>query len=152
MQYLTLSALLLSVSGLATATFSSPKAGDKWTIGKENTISWDNSGTKSGGKIDAKLCPKGATDTTIIIADIATQVENSGSFKWTPDKSISAQEAVIIITDETNTKKVSDTFILIVEEISVNTNNNNNNYNSNNNDNSKDNKGSDNSKNGNEVI
>lgn len=116
-----------------------------------------------GGKVDAKLCPKGATDTTIIIANIASQVDNSGSFKWTPDKSISAQEAVIIIINQTNTKKASDTFVLIVEEISVNTNNNNKDNNSNdnskdnkdynsNNDNSKDNKGSDNSKNGNEVF
>ncbi|RDL38632.1 uncharacterized protein BP5553_02972 [Venustampulla echinocandica] len=116
MRYSIISAALLSMSTLATATgrIMSPQAGESWVIGKEQTIMWDTSAMT--GPIDANLVPAGAQDTTIIIAKIATQVENKGSLKWTPDKSIAAQQVTIIIIDSKQTNVNSDIFVLVLDE------------------------------------
>ncbi|KAH8674499.1 hypothetical protein BGZ60DRAFT_526459 [Tricladium varicosporioides] len=132
MRFSILSAMVLAIPALA--TFSSPKGGDKWNVGQEQTISWDTNGLE--GLIDIKLVPGGATDTTIIITEIATQVENKGSIKWTPDKSIKTTDVTIIIIDSKQTRSSSELFVLVVDIQTVQSNsnnNNNNNYNNNNN-------------------
>lgn len=116
MRYSLFPALALSFA-VAKATFSSPKSGDQWTIGSENTISWDSSSTS--GMVDISLCPGGAKDTTIAIAQIATQVDSSsGSYKWTSDKSLTAESVTIIIVDSKKSYSKSDDFLLIIDESS----------------------------------
>lgn len=117
MRYSLLSAFVIRFSALVQATFSSPKSGDSWVIGQENSISWDSSSTS--GAVDISLCPAGAKDTTVIIAQIATQVDSSsGSYKWTSDKSLKAESVVIVIVDSKKSYTSSDTFILIDESSS----------------------------------
>jgi hypothetical protein len=117
MRYSLISAMAMGFSALVDATFSSPKAGDSWTKGQENTISWDSSSVS--GLSDISCVPAGAKDTSVIIAQIATQIDSSsGSYKWTPDKSISASSVTIIIVDSKKSYTVSDTLILIDESSS----------------------------------
>ena len=112
-----LPAMVIGFSALVQATFSSPKAGDSWVKGQENTISWDSKSVS--GLVDISCVPAGAKDTTVIIAQIATQIDSSsGSRKWTPDKSISAQSVTIIIVDSKKSYTVSETLILIDVESS----------------------------------
>lgn len=117
MRYLLLSAFTISLSALVQATISSPKSGDSWVIGQENAISWDSSSTS--GAVDISLCPAGAKDTTVVIAQIATQVDSSsGSYKWSSDKSLKAGSVAIVIVDSKKSYSSSDTFVLVVDESS----------------------------------
>jgi len=117
MRYSLLSAFAISFSALVRATITSPKAGDSWVIGQENTISWDSSSTS--GAVDISLVPAGAKDTTTVIAVIATQVDgSSGSYKWTSDKSLKAESVTIIIVDSKKSYTASDIFVLVVDESS----------------------------------
>ena len=117
MRYSLLSAFAISFSALVRATINSPKSGDSWAIGQENTISWDSSSTS--GAVDISLCPAGAKDTTVVIAQIATQVDSSsGSYKWTSDKSLKAESVTIIIVDSKKSYSSSDIFVLVVDESS----------------------------------
>jgi hypothetical protein len=135
MQFSTFSALLMGFAAIASATFSSPKSGDKWAVGKEQTLSWDNTGMT--GKMDCKVIPAGAVDASIVIAEVFTQIDiesTGGSYKWTPDASIISQSVTIVIIDSQNKYYYSDSFTLIVAETTVvnvgsQENNYNNNYN-----------------------
>jgi hypothetical protein len=109
MQSTLLYVLALGFSALADATFSSPKAGDEWSKGTSQSISWDSS-SLSSGKCDIQLVPSGAKDTSTIISEIALQVDNTGSYSWTPSSSISASEAEIIIVDSKKTMIISGVF------------------------------------------
>ncbi|KAF4626330.1 hypothetical protein G7Y89_g11829 [Cudoniella acicularis] len=114
MRFSIISALLLSIPAFVQASsYSSPTAGDQWAIGKEQSIEWDTTGLE--GKVDCHLVPGGATDITTIITEIFIQSDNTGSFKWTPDSSLKAEQVTIIIIDENQTKLISDLFVLIVD-------------------------------------
>jgi hypothetical protein len=120
MQFSTLSALVVGFSALASATFSSPKAGDQWQVGKEQTLSWDNTGMS--GLMDCKIIPAGAVDTSIVIAEVFSQIDivsTGGSYKWTPDASLISQSVTIVIIDSLNQYHYSESFTLIVAETTI---------------------------------
>jgi hypothetical protein len=120
MQFLTLSAILVGFSTLASATFSSPKSGDQWAVGKAQTLSWDSTGM--AGLMDCKIIPAGNLDSSVVIAEVFTQIDIStfgGSYQWTPDVSIISQSVTIVLIDSSNRYYYSDSFTLIVAETTI---------------------------------
>lgn len=88
------SALVLGLAAWAQATISSPKAGDQWAVGDDQTIAWDTTGLV--GPCDIHLVPAGAVDTTMIIETIVMGTGNTGSYKWTPEKTLTTTNVAIM--------------------------------------------------------
>lgn len=131
MQFSTITALVVGFSALASATFTSPKSGDQWQAGKEQTITWDNTGMS--GKMDCKVIPAGALDASIVVSEVFSQIDivsTGGSYKWTPDASLVAQSVTVVLIDAQNKYYYSEVLAIVVAETTiVNVNNNKGNNN-----------------------
>lgn len=95
------------------ATISSPAAGEQWPVEQDQMIVWDTTGL--AGPVDIHLVPAGATDTTVIITEIALQTGNTGTLKWAPPAAITTTEVVILIIDAKKTSVLSETFIILIK-------------------------------------
>ena len=111
-----LSALVLSFSALARATIMSPAANDQWPVNQMQNIMWDTTGLTA--PLDIHLVPAGAVDITVIIVDIALKVGNTGTLQWAPPTTINIEEVEIIIVDATQKLVISETFVIIIIEVS----------------------------------
>jgi hypothetical protein len=111
-----LSALLLSFSALARATIMSPAANDQWPVNQMQNIMWDTTGLME--PLDIHLVPAGAVDISVVIVDIALKVGNTGKFQWAPPATINIKEVEIIIVDATKKLVISETFVIIIIEVS----------------------------------
>jgi hypothetical protein len=103
---------VLGFSALTRATFLSPSAGDSWMVGQEQTIKWETSGIS--GPIDIFLAPAGAKDSSSAMSQIATQISNSGSYKWTPDASLGGKSGSIIAVDSSKKTIISSVVIIVI--------------------------------------
>jgi hypothetical protein len=115
MRYSFLSALALGFAASALATISSPAAGAQWPINQGQTISWDTTGLTA--PLNIHLVPAGAKDTTVIITEIALQVENTGSFMWSPPETITVADVEIIIVDAKQVLIISEVFVIIIIDV-----------------------------------
>ncbi|KAK0107416.1 hypothetical protein ONS96_003234 [Cadophora gregata f. sp. sojae] len=119
--FITVVAALVS---LAQGTIMKPAAGDQWVVGEQSTIEWD---TKSfSNKVDIALVPAGATDTSVIIAQIATQTANTGSYTWAPPSTMKGGDVSVIIVNSgqgsaaaavsvsSKSSSVSEIFVIII--------------------------------------
>jgi hypothetical protein len=111
-----LSALVLSFSALARATITNPAAGNSWPVEQNQMITWDTTGLQA--PLNIHLVPSGAVDATVIIAEIAVNVGNTGSFQWAPPNTITVTDVEIIIIDAKQTIVISEVFIIIILEVS----------------------------------
>ncbi|KAL2070994.1 hypothetical protein VTL71DRAFT_14020 [Oculimacula yallundae] len=82
---------------VAQGNVTKPVAGDQWVVGEPTTIAWDPAGFSD--KVDIALVPAGATDTSVVIAQIAKATANTGSQSWTPPSSMSAGDVSIVIVN-----------------------------------------------------
>ncbi|KAK0103228.1 hypothetical protein ONS95_005262 [Cadophora gregata] len=125
--FITVVAALVS---LAQGTIMKPAAGDQWVVGEQSTIEWD---TKSfSNKVDIALVPAGATDTSVIIAQIATQTANTGSYTWAPPSTMKGGDVSVIIVNSgqgsaaaavsvsSKSSSVSEIFVIIISSGSKN--------------------------------
>jgi len=83
-------------------------------VGTNQGIMWDTS--KLTGPCDIHLVPAGATDLTVVITDIVLGTANTGSYQWTPEKTLTTTHVAIILVDATKTFVKSDDFIIIILE------------------------------------
>lgn len=90
-------AALAALATFAQATVTKPAAGDQWVVGEQSTIKWETAGFSD--KVDIALVPAGATDTSVVIAQIATQTANTGTQTWTPPSTMSAGDVSVIIVN-----------------------------------------------------
>lgn len=79
-------------------------------------IMWDTTGLME--PLDIHLVPAGAVDISVVIVDIALKVGNSGKFQWAPPATINIKEVEIIIVDATKKLVISETFVIIIIEVS----------------------------------
>jgi hypothetical protein len=110
------SALFLGFSAVARATISSPAAGYQWPVDQNQNINWDTTGLTA--PLDIHLVPAGAVDLTVVIVDIALKVGNTGTFQWAPPETITIEEVEIIIVDATKKLVISETFVIVIIEVS----------------------------------
>ncbi|KAH7398086.1 hypothetical protein BKA64DRAFT_643197 [Cadophora sp. MPI-SDFR-AT-0126] len=96
---------LVALVSLVQATITKPAAGDQWVVGEQTTIQWDTAGFSD--KVDIALVPAGATDTSVVIAQIATQTANTGSQTWTPPSTMSAGDVSVIIVNSGQSSAVN---------------------------------------------
>jgi Ser-Thr-rich glycosyl-phosphatidyl-inositol-anchored membrane family len=115
MHYSLFSALALGLSAVVQAGVSSPPAGAQWPVAQNQQITWDTTGLT--GPVDIHLVPAGAVDITVIIAEIAIGVSNTGSFTWAPDSTISTPNVEIIIVDAKQVIVISEVFEIIIVEV-----------------------------------
>ncbi|KAF8851097.1 hypothetical protein BDZ45DRAFT_163022 [Acephala macrosclerotiorum] len=99
--------------GHGLATITSPTAGDQWPVEQDQMIMWDTTGLTE--PIDIHLVPAGATDTTVIITEIALQTGNAGTLKWAPPATITTTEVAILIVDAKKITVLSETFIILIQ-------------------------------------
>ncbi|PVH78929.1 hypothetical protein DL98DRAFT_516421 [Cadophora sp. DSE1049] len=122
MQISIITALAALVS-LAQGTVTKPAAGDQWVVGEQTTITWETAGFSD--KVDIALVPAGATDTSVVIAQIATQTANTGTQTWTPPATMSAGDVSVIIVNSgqssaassvsvTQTSSTSGVFVIVL--------------------------------------
>ncbi|TAQ86103.1 hypothetical protein B7494_g5573 [Chlorociboria aeruginascens] len=109
--YYTLSFIfVLGISAVGHAKVTSPSSSDSVSVNTGCMVSWDKEGLS--GSLDAYLVPSGSSDISKIIATIGTRLDNSGSYKWSGDQSISlsSSSAEIIIIDSVQVISISDSF------------------------------------------
>jgi hypothetical protein len=94
----------------------SPAAGDQWPVEQNQMISWDTTGLTA--PVNIHLVPAGAVDITVIIAEVALKVDNTGSFQWAPPATLTVTDVEIIIIDAKQTIVISEVFIIIIVEVS----------------------------------
>ena len=117
MRYSLLSAVVLGFSAVSQAVISTPAKGDQWPVNQNQQITWDTTGLT--GPVDIHLVPAGATDITVIIAEVALKVENTGKFMWAPPTTITIEEVEIIIIDAKKVLVLSEVFIIIIVEVTI---------------------------------
>lgn len=114
---------LAALATLAQATVTKPAAGDQWVVGEQSTIKWETAGFSD--KVDIALVPAGATDTSVVIAQIASQTANTGTQTWTPPSTMSAGDVSVIIVNSgqsssansvsvTQTSSTSGVFVIVL--------------------------------------
>lgn len=114
---------LAVLASLVQATVTKPAAGDQWLVGEKSTIAWDTTGFSD--KVDIALVPAGATDITVIIAQIATQTANTGSHTWAPPSTMNGGNVTLIIissgqpsssnsTSAAQTSSTSGVFVIVI--------------------------------------
>ncbi|KAL5329536.1 hypothetical protein ACEPPN_003050 [Leptodophora sp. 'Broadleaf-Isolate-01'] len=124
---------LAALVSLAQCTVTKPAAGDQWIVGEKSTIAWDTAGFSD--KIDIALVPAGATDTSVIIAQIATATANTGSYTWAPPSTMSGGEVSVIIVNSqqssasssisvSQTSSTSGVFVIVISSGSKGSNSN----------------------------
>lgn len=94
----------------------SPASGDSWPVEQSQTIKWDTTGLEA--PLNIHLVPSGAVDATIIIAEIAVNVANTGSFQWAPPNTITVADVEVIIVDAKQIIVISEVFIIVIVEVS----------------------------------
>ncbi|KAH7354625.1 hypothetical protein BKA65DRAFT_548721 [Rhexocercosporidium sp. MPI-PUGE-AT-0058] len=115
--------VLAAFVSLVQGTITKPAAGDQWIIGEKSTITWDTAGFSD--KVDIALVPAGATDTSVIIAQIATATANTGSQTWTPPSTMKGGDVSVIIVNSqqssaassasvTQTSSSSGIFVIVI--------------------------------------
>jgi hypothetical protein len=117
MRYSLFSALALGLSAVVQAGISSPPAGAQWPVAQNQQITWDTTGLTP--PINIQLVPAGAVDITVIVAEIAVGVSNTGSFTWAPDSTISTPNVEIIIIDAKQVIIISEVFEIIIIEVCI---------------------------------
>lgn len=94
----------------------SPAANDQWPVNQMQNIMWDTTGLME--PLDIHLVPAGAVDITVVIVDIALKVGNTGKLQWAPPATINIEEVEIIIVDAKKKLVISETFVIIIIEVS----------------------------------
>ena len=72
---------LILWSTFAQASMISPTAGQSWSVGSSETVSWDTSGLTA--PLEIELVPGGATDLSVIVETIASKFRQKARSSFT---------------------------------------------------------------------